>query len=284
MILTMGRKENVIMQTKKNHSEFVFADRYDRYDHPIYVTKNYDDFIFFVSNRDVKLNFKLEREILENNKLHLHPITVTPQMQVIDGQHRLEICRKNDLPVYFMVDYFGDEMDIKDVQAARAWSADDYTHFYASKNYSNYNFIQYLCEKYDITVTDVLQSFARNSGTGEDKYFFKSGKMCFRYDKEHIDKCCDNLNKIINKYSQYLQSRPAKPFKTACLALCGLEGFDLDHFLHKIDTHPENLILASRYAKKESIFLVLFEKIYNFKCRRRLELPEEFINYTKAIL
>jgi hypothetical protein len=67
------------------------------------ITKDYDLFQPFFFNRKLKKNNlkNLETSMSKQNLMHLHPIVVTKDYQVLDGQHRLEIARKLGLEVHY---------------------------------------------------------------------------------------------------------------------------------------------------------------------------------------
>ncbi len=66
-------------------------------------TYNYDKFGDLDGNR--KLNQSNLNWIIESmrKKYNPIPIIVNKKMQVIDGQHRLEACRRLNLPVFYLV-------------------------------------------------------------------------------------------------------------------------------------------------------------------------------------
>lgn len=70
----------------------------------IFKTKDYSIFKFADFNRKIhEGNVKklLELNKVENN-LHLFPIVVDKKFVVIDGQHRLEVCKRLGSPVYYI--------------------------------------------------------------------------------------------------------------------------------------------------------------------------------------
>jgi hypothetical protein len=68
----------------------------------IYKTTDYDIFKTLAENRpiSVKQVGKLVREIQRKNMLHIKPIDVTADMEVVDGQHRLAAARELGVPIY----------------------------------------------------------------------------------------------------------------------------------------------------------------------------------------
>jgi hypothetical protein len=74
------------------------------------VTTNHSIFKKLHFNRELdrtNLN-KLLRETAKKFQMHKFPILVDSDYSVIDGQHRLEVCRQLETPIYFIVDASND--------------------------------------------------------------------------------------------------------------------------------------------------------------------------------
>ncbi len=67
-------------------------------------TRDYYKFKFIKYNRDLdKMNLnRLEKKTRQKFQMHLFPITVDEDLNIIDGQHRFTVCEKLDLPVYYI--------------------------------------------------------------------------------------------------------------------------------------------------------------------------------------
>ena len=71
----------------------------------VFVTDNLDIFQKLNGNRSLSQGQikTLEKSILQNNLLAINPILVNNAMQVIDGQTRLEVARRNGLDISYIV-------------------------------------------------------------------------------------------------------------------------------------------------------------------------------------
>lgn len=71
----------------------------------IYRTKDYSKFKILKCNRSISaLHLKrLKESLIQTNQLKLHPIIVTSDFEVIDGQHRLEAAQQLDLSIYYII-------------------------------------------------------------------------------------------------------------------------------------------------------------------------------------
>src|SRR5208283_2271794 len=97
-------------------------------------TDDYDNFKLKEDNRSINPNHvkKLIESINQHNDLHLHPIIVTPEMEVIDGQHRLMAARKLEIPIYYLVDENYDPLKIVLFNNSRFnWKGDHYLNYYS---------------------------------------------------------------------------------------------------------------------------------------------------------
>jgi hypothetical protein len=107
----------------------------------VYETTNYDLFQLLPENRVVDTNHvrKLVAQIRENNLLRIKPLDVTPEMGVIDGQHRLAAARELGLPIYYKIGQQLNEAAITALNVGqRNWQATDYLHYWTVKGKPSY--------------------------------------------------------------------------------------------------------------------------------------------------
>ncbi len=71
----------------------------------VFKTKNLNQFKKLIGNRNLSQGqiLRLEKSILENNLLAINPILVNKDMSVIDGQTRLEVARRNNLEITYII-------------------------------------------------------------------------------------------------------------------------------------------------------------------------------------
>lgn len=107
----------------------------------ILTTTDYDQFKYFVSNREVdKMHVrKLAASIEQKNLMYIRPAIVTDEMYVIDGQHRIEACRLLNVPVYYIVTEGLTKADIAILNTAQKnWTRLDFINFYAIEGKQEY--------------------------------------------------------------------------------------------------------------------------------------------------
>lgn len=110
----------------------------------IRATANHDAFHRLDCNRSVVERHvrHLAALIEANDELHLNPIVVTPDMGIIDGQHRVEAAKRLNKIVYYIVsDTTPDRVDqqVSEVNnSQRGWCLSDYVKHYASRGDGRY--------------------------------------------------------------------------------------------------------------------------------------------------
>ena len=97
-----------------------------------YTTKQYERFSFINYNREVgKLNL-LEQSIKEIDLTMYNPIKVTPDLRILDGQHRFEVCKNLGKPIYYEIMDVAKEDEEKVITALNKaqsnWKLPDYLH------------------------------------------------------------------------------------------------------------------------------------------------------------
>lgn len=145
----------------------------------IYTTKNYSLFNTVGGNRNInKTHVKnLIKSISENNMLEFFPIAINRQMEVIDGQHRLEAAMSMNLPVYYTII---DGSGLKEVQQINSnikpWKTNDYLNCFVQLNNTNYIILRDFCNKYNLSVSIAftLMGFGKD---GNVMASFKNGSF-----------------------------------------------------------------------------------------------------------
>lgn len=122
----------------------------------IKVTKAWKLFKIIDANREINKSHlkKLIAAIEKRNLLHLFPIIVNQQMQVIEGQHRLRAAEHLQHAIYYIIDNEVTSTDIAIVNNNRkAWSAKDYISFYAKSGLPDYKHLDKLIKNYPCITT-----------------------------------------------------------------------------------------------------------------------------------
>lgn len=129
---------------------------------------------------------KIMGKIKKLNLCHAKPMLVNEHMEVIDGQHQLEACKRMKIEVYYVVvDFKGksDEAMIDINTINKHWILDDYIKHYASKSgsqFDSYRFLKKFHEQNPQFSSSVCATIITNTGNGYQKQLrngtFKPGK------------------------------------------------------------------------------------------------------------
>lgn len=117
----------------------------------IKTTKYYDMFKFKKENREINYNkvLSLKNKLIENGR-QIIPIICNREMEVIDGQHRLEALKELGWEVMYYVDDVVTAKDLISINnTQKNWGMMDFIHFYASSGDSTYIKLEKMCKKYD---------------------------------------------------------------------------------------------------------------------------------------
>lgn len=135
----------------------------------ILTTSDYDKFKTVEGNRDVNESHvrKIKQSLEEKNLLEYNPILVTKEMQIIDGQHRLEAARRLRIPVPYIIIPDADLTTIQQLNSnLRSWNAKDFAESYARLGKGSYIRLLKFCDEYDFPIVLSAELLAGTSGGG----------------------------------------------------------------------------------------------------------------------
>ncbi len=179
-------------------------------EHTIKKTTDYDSFLKIESNREVNHIHlrRIKQSIQQRNFLHLFPILINKDKEIVDGQHRLMAARQLGLPVYYMVDDEITKGDIAMMNSNRkSWTARDYIQYYAKEGRSEYKKLLKIITDYPkVTNTAAIKLMNKNTSS-----YFSGGSMmppmrAGNLDATHADmafKICDLCQKLY-KHRDYV--------------------------------------------------------------------------------
>lgn len=238
-------------------------------------TTDYDVFKKHEANRDVaEANVRgLIASISKKNMLHVRPILVDKDFNVIDGNHRLEAARRMQIPIYFEIDTNLQTEDMYLINSAQKnWSLSDYLNYYVHQKNENYIKLNDFLVKEDLPLN---LSFSLLNGLRHGSFFkdFREGKYQFPNEtelQEALDKrqkilwTIDYIKKKTSGQKLYL-SRVA--FFNALVEFFNIKTFDYSVFMNKLQ-YKLDLI---RPCTKYSDYVRIFKDIYNWKNQNPLE-------------
>ena len=211
----------------------------------IYETTNYDQFILLPENRPISGNVVCN-SIMKCNLLLDNPILVTPLLEVLDGQHRLDVARKLRISIHYKIALVTTREHIAILQNANQWRLGHHQHYHLVKKNPEYEFVAEIVEKHKLSlffVIECCEGSAKASARYKDKDTDKEFKV--NGDKELLAQKFQELSEVLNTLQSILDAFPEegitiKPkFKKGTWAFLHSDGYVHKRMIHAIQTHPD---------------------------------------------
>ncbi|MGG5342218.1 ParB N-terminal domain-containing protein [Enterococcus sp. AZ192] len=236
----------------------------------IYITNEYNQFKLVSGNRKIRTNRKLEKSILE--KGILTPIAVNSTLEILDGQHRFYIARKNgiELPYYVTVSKNIDDI-IELNNTAHNWAVQDFINKYVDEEISDYIELNNVINRFkSIPLGDIISAALGNlNKSTKDIDIVKEGSFAF-VNKEGFESILINFTEFIYKTG----IKPVSGLFIAFFNISTIRKFELGSFIEKInDQDLKNKILGIRSGEK---LFKMFIRAYNYGLQ---ETSHKYIEY-----
>jgi hypothetical protein len=238
------------------------AVKEDNKSNSIYSTTDYDKFTTVRGNRIIKpLHLKkLKNAITNNNLLSASPIIVNERMEVVDGQHRLQVAKDLKLPVYYMI---VPGLKLKDVQTINAnshqWSADAYALSYVELGNPNYiKYVQFR-DKYKFFHAEACAILSHGSEKKPNQEF-KDGLFVI---KDYA--MCEQIAQNILDFEPHYTGFRRRSFVRAMIKISRMPFYKHDVMMQKVRYQSTRLVDCVALND----YLLLLEQIYNYKNKDR---------------
>jgi hypothetical protein len=228
----------------------------------IRATSDYSIFKPVEGNR--ALNEKHVLELIERMQEHdFHeddPINVTADMQVVDGQHRLEARMRLGRPVYYKISKAMRPEDIAVVNSsAHNWKLNDYIAYHIAKGNQEYVKLREFAEKWNILPYNAIGLLSGNSaqpGSGEVKAtergeFVVSNLAHAEHVMEHVQ-----------EFAKFMPYARSKAFMNCLVRVMRLPSYDKEEMLKKAKQQKEKF--TTKFNDVRS-WLNLLEEIFNYR-------------------
>lgn len=230
-------------------------------------TADYGIFKILDFNRDRERSHidKVKETLRNENYLHLHPIIVNKDYEVIDGQHRLAAAQELKLPVYYIRASVGYNHVISANQVQRKSSLQDVLKFYSVKDKNeNYSKLQKLLLRINVQ-PKALFGLIFGSATNSMIELVKEGKFKYPADPRLVDELCDAyltfFTFILERKLKPFNIYKGAPFMIGFRNLVLADGFELSMFMNKL-SNRWHLLKHQANAKQ---WYELLAGIYNWK-------------------
>ena len=230
----------------------------------IYSTTNYSQFKLFRPNRHVTGDL-IKNSIEIKNLLSSHPIIVTPEMYVFDGQNRLQAAKELGLSIYYIIDENVTIQDIPLSQTSKPWQIEDYHHFYivlAQEGHLEYKAYLQLDEIFNfcnLQNSIIIYCVDRQSNVRRK---FKEGKFQFSKGFEKSYKLINCLHELVLECRNINDKRITANHHYALFAIINQPDYDHKKMLYKIKKNKEKVIEAFEYSSIAHITHKLLKNVY----------------------
>lgn len=164
------------------------------------------------------------------------PVQVNKDLEILDGQHRLEACRRLGLPIYYEII---DNMTIAEVRTInrqrRNWTWQDYGYSYAAGGLQSYQDFMQLYEAYAYPFAVLLQAV----GTHDHAENFRSGQLVVK-DMPGATQKLEQLQACI-AVLQGFGFKASRSFMLAMLNIFNAPGYTQGHMLAQFKAYGGQL-------------------------------------------
>lgn len=223
-------------------------------------TKDYEKFKLVSFNRSIKPK-NVERLMKSFNMTGgmsiSKPIIVDENFVVIDGQHRLEACKRLGIPVHYIIaNESPDRIPIYNTYQEK-WGLEDYANYWAYEGNENYKRILEVKEKTGVSLAGCIECLCFSMGGHNDD--FKEGRFTFTKD---IDESVEYVKKIMQLHYLIKGKRVVTTKITRAIRfLSRIKSFNLDTLINKMERYQAKLhpcVTSEEYIE-------LFVTLYNYK-------------------
>ena len=239
----------------------------------IYKTTDYDIFKKLIGNRDVgEDRVKKVTNSIEKIGLCNIPLLVNEKMEVIDGQARLEACRRMGLPVTYIIENgLGQKQCIGLNNSSTNWKTMNYIESYAEEGNVSYMYFKILCDRFrgqyvNIPIIHYAVKLMQDNGARNSP--LTAGK--FTCSEEEYEAAVARLEWLIPiiRSLQGSNNLSVDKYSKALLWLTWyLNGKDqLNRLVNQIYKRQEELVPVLTVTGA----LDVLEKIYNYGARNKI--------------
>lgn len=238
-------------------------------------TTDYDMFKLLEDNRDVKDSrvAKMIMMIQDCNDLHLHPIIVNKNMEVVDGQTRLAVAKILEVPVYYIVDenYSSKKMiSINTIQDK--WSREDFMKYWMVHGSDEYVKLKNFMDETGFNLNIALRW---NGEGGDDLKEFKDGTYKMHLQPKHyraIDATIKFMDFLKDTGFKAERMFTARYFHLACKYFFTHPKVCHERFFERLELCP----IRFKYVSNKNDYMRQLVDIYNYDMRKnKLDLEFE---------
>jgi hypothetical protein len=222
-------------------------------------TNDYSKFKSKDGNRSLnELHLKrLTESVRQNDLLHANPILVNDKYEIIDGQHRFNVCRQLGKSIHYIkVKGLG----LQEIQILNAnsknWKIEDYIDGYCSMGMSEYCYLKKLLNDTKLGVNSLLSMYGTDDG--ENSIKLKNGDLVLKNKTRGAI-----ILQWVKDWEYFYDGNNRRSFIRSLVFLYNIKGYDHKKMMSKMKYQSAKLV-HTEYTKT---YLAMLEEIYNFKER-----------------
>lgn len=226
----------------------------------LYQTHDYNKFRKLDANRKIDPNHvKRLMEQIERygNLTQDFPVVVNEDMQIIDGQHRVEALKRLRYPVFFEVRH---KLDLDTVRVinttVKSWTWLDYAKSFAQLGHEDYQRFLNLYEEFKMNFGILMYYLGQPSKARKSSKGFYNGDFEISYEEQK------HAFDLLRKYQEVAEAADyhSREFAYAIKDCMEKPNYDHDRMVKKMRKHADKELYRTK-GKQE--YLRIIEDIYN---------------------
>lgn len=212
----------------------------------------------------------LKNSLLEKNMLKQRPILVNENMEIIDGQHRLEAARDLNLTVWYEIREDLDHTDIILLNVAKSWKIADYLKYYVAQGVEEYIKLHNFVANSNLQLKTALVLSMGQGKQSMEK--FKRGCFIFeqRFFEGEIEKCWETIG-LIKKLNGVVNFTQTNKFWIALTKLIQHPDFNYMKWRANLSKLSDRMCTKATSLQ----YLRIMQDIYNYHNMHRIDFGDK---------
>lgn len=264
MRLKKHKSKKMQTQTQPRAQQTIFAPartngvQEDKEVGKIFMTRNYDQFKVLTGNRYIsEPHVKRLMQSMQEEYLTC-PICVNHKMEVIDGQNRVEACKRLGLPVfYYIIKGYGLNQTVRLNATHADWKPDDACDSWIRLGYKDYELYKFYRREFKFDHQTAL-TLLSGSYDRDLSIKFRRGEFVVKDYKTALD-----YGEKIREVAKYYKGYKRKNFILALIKCFRNPDYEHAKFIGKLGYLSTRLV----HCNDTKQYLQLIEELYNYKSR-----------------
>ena len=221
---------HTILGKKIDYKNFIASKQITK----VMYEKNYSKFTLFDNNRDINETHVEELIASMRKSGQLMPVVVTPDKEVIDGQHRLKACEKLGIPVSYVINSAGNVKQIAVMNnTQKGWKNKDFLKHFSHNSHHNcseYKKVEKFIEEYRLPFRVNIALLSDRAINNDNNVANRGPMPSFRngsFKIVDLDKAKETASRLIKLKSFVPNLVRIVKFSVAFIKISKLDNFNL---------------------------------------------------------